>query len=361
MKTLVMKTLDARMNLDLDFARFDRVRALSADADSLTLLDQRALPGSVSYLRMHASMEVAEAIRNLTVRGAPAIGIAGAYGAWLAALEVSGAAWREPLQASLALLREARPTAINLAWAIDQQSQLVRAADSLEHARSDLRALADRLLRDDLAANHRMGLLGAACIEAGSGVLTHCNTGSLATAGFGTALGVIRAAFAQGRLSQIYASETRPWLQGARLTAWELLQDEIPASLVADGAGGLLFSQGKAQWLIVGADRICANGDSANKIGTLSHACAARTFGAKVMVVAPWSTVDLACPTGAEIHIEERSGDELTRYAGTQVSAHGVKAFNPVFDVTPGHLIDLIVTERGVLKPPFAQTLAALA
>jgi methylthioribose-1-phosphate isomerase len=205
-----------------------------------------------------------------------------------------------------------------------------------------------------------MGELGAALIEAGSGVLTHCNTGSLATAGFGTALGVIRAGVAQGRIERVFATETRPWMQGARLTVWELMQDGIDACLIADSAGAHLMSTGAVQWLIVGADRITAHGDVANKIGTLQLAVAARHFGVKVMVVAPWSTVDLSTAHGGEIEIELRDPRELLQHAGQRVVAEGVHAFNPVFDVTPADLIEAIVTERGVLRAPLHEALVGL-
>jgi methylthioribose-1-phosphate isomerase len=197
-----------------------------------------------------------------------------------------------------------------------------------------------------------MGELGAALIPAGSGVLTHCNTGSLATAGFGTALGVIRAGVAQGKIGKVFAGETRPWQQGARLTAWELLQDGIPATLIADSAAAHLMKTGAVQWVIVGADRICANGDTANKIGTYQLAIAARHHGAKFMVVAPSSTVDMATPNGDAIHIEERDPAELLGIGGTRIVAEGVPAWNPVFDVTPAALIDAIVTEKGVIEQP---------
>lgn len=345
----------------IDFDRYDRVRALRASEDALYVLDQRRLPHTQSELCCTTAMQVVECIRTLAVRGAPAIGIAGAYGAWLAAVESEGAGWREQIEAALLALREARPTAVNLAWAIDQQSAVLRACGSREEAIVALHEQARRIEVEDLAANRHMGQLGAALIEAGSGVLTHCNTGSLATAGFGTALGVIRTGVALGKIEQVYAAETRPWLQGARLTLWELLSDGIDARLIADGAGAALLQGGKAQWVITGADRICANGDSANKIGTLAHACAARQFGARMMIVAPWSTVDMATADGSLIHIEERDPSELLEYAGQRVAATGGQAWNPVFDVTPGTLIDAIVTERGVARPPFIGSLAAMA
>lgn len=345
----------------MDLHAHDRVRALRVSADALFLLDQRRLPMQCLELECRTAAEVAAAIANLTVRGAPAIGIAGAYGAWLAVRNAAGPDWRATAAAATMQLRAARPTAVNLAWAIDQQSSLLAAAPDQASAVQALYANAARIHADDLAANHQMGRLGAALIAPGSSVLTHCNTGSLATAGFGTALGVIRAGIAAGHIAQVYAAETRPWLQGARLTLWELLMDGIDARLIADGAGAALLQAGRAQWVITGADRICANGDTANKIGTLAHACAARQFGARMMIVAPWSTVDMATASGEQIEIEERDPAELLEYAGQRVAAPGGKAWNPVFDVTPGTLIDAIVTERGVAHPPFSTSLALLA
>ena len=339
-------------------APFDRVRALRFTSDALELLDQRVLPREQVWLTMHTSDQVAAAITALVVRGAPAIGIAAAYGLVLAAREVSAYAPADRSAAfavQAARLRAARPTAVNLMWAIDRVLFSVGA----EPDPAAVLTLAQRIEAEDLAANYRMAMTGAAYIEPGHGVLTHCNTGSLATAGLGTALGVIRAAYAQGRVNAVYAGETRPWLQGARLTVWELLEDGIPAQLIADGAGAWLLSLKRAHWLIVGADRICANGDTANKIGTLSLAVAARHFGARVMVVAPTSTVDLATPDGSHIHIEERDPRELTEYAGTRTAAPGVNAWNPVFDVTPGNLIDVIVTERGAIEHPTTERMRA--
>jgi methylthioribose-1-phosphate isomerase len=337
---------------------FDRVRALRWTGTALELLDQRLLPRAEQWLTIADAEGTAHAIRDLAVRGAPAIGIAAAYGVVLAARALAatgGTPSRTTLAQPLALLRAARPTAVNLMWALDRMASVLdRGADvaALERA-------ARAIETEDLAANRRMGALGAALIAPGSGVLTHCNTGSLATAGFGTALGVIRAASAGGRLSRVFHTETRPWLQGSRLTAWELQRDGIPARLVADGAGAHLFSSGLAQWLVVGADRITANGDTANKIGTCTLAAAARQFGARVMVVAPSSTVDMATATGAGIHIEQRDPKELLEHAGHRVAADGVDAYNPVFDVTPAGLIDAIVTERGVIEHPDAARMRA--
>ncbi|WP_448481394.1 S-methyl-5-thioribose-1-phosphate isomerase [Pseudoxanthomonas mexicana] len=341
------------MNDTVDYARYDRIRPIRWTGNALELLDQRKLPFVVEYLSCTTSDEVAAAIHDLAVRGAPAIGIAAAWGVVLAAREVMAATPAEAadkLEPALQRLNAARPTAVNLAWALARMRAALKTAGSDWRGVLELEALA--IAEEDLAANRHMGELGAALIGEGSGVLTHCNTGSLATAGFGTALGVIRAGVAQGRIGKVYAGETRPWQQGARLTAWELLQDGIPATLIADSAASHLMKTGAVQWVIVGADRICANGDTANKIGTYQLAIAARHHGAKFMVVAPSSTVDMATPNGDAIHIEERDPGELLGIAGTRTVAEGVPAWNPVFDVTPASLIDAIVTEKGVIEQP---------
>ncbi|MBD9467487.1 S-methyl-5-thioribose-1-phosphate isomerase [Pseudoxanthomonas sp. PXM01] len=341
------------MNDTIDYARYDRIRPIRWTGTALELLDQRKLPFVVEYLACTTSDEVAAAIHDLAVRGAPAIGIAAAWGVVLASREVLAATPAEALEKlepALQRLNDARPTAVNLAWALARMRAALRTAGSDWRGVLELEALA--IAEEDLAANRHMGELGAALIAEGSGVLTHCNTGSLATAGFGTALGVIRAGVAQGRIGKVYAGETRPWQQGARLTAWELQQDGIPATLIADSAASHLMKTGAVQWVVVGADRICANGDTANKIGTYQLAIAARHHGAKFMVVAPSSTVDMATPNGEAIHIEERDPAELLGIGGTRVVADGVAAWNPVFDVTPASLIDAIVTEKGVIEQP---------
>jgi methylthioribose-1-phosphate isomerase len=342
--------------IPIDFDRYDRVRAMRWHSDHLELLDQRVLPGRVEWMNCGTAAAVAQAITDLVVRGAPAIGVAAAYGVVLAARAHGGVPSRAALARELATLRASRPTAVNLFWALDRMGARLDAGASVEALDVEARAIE----AEDLAANRRMGALGAALFAPDSGVLTHCNTGSLATAGFGTALGVIRAGVAAGKISRVFNTETRPWLQGARLTSWELLSDGIPAKLIADGAGAHLFSTGQVQWLVVGADRICANGDSANKIGTCQLAIAARHYGVKVMVVAPSSTVDMATATGADIHIELRTSDELLGYAGTRTVAEGVVAWNPVFDVTPAALIDALVTERGVIEQPDTARMAAV-
>ena len=345
---------------DFDFSRYDRIRPIAWTGQALQLLDQRKLPFVVENVVCRSSDEVAEAITALTVRGAPAIGIAAAWGVVLAAHRVQaadGAAALAALQPAIDRLNASRPTAVNLAWA------LARMRSVLPGAGSDwlavLTAEAEAIAREDLAANHTMGALGASLIAPGSGVLTHCNTGSLATAGFGTALGVIRAGVATGRIDKVYAGETRPWLQGARLTVWELAQDGIAPTLIADSAAAHLMKTGAVQWVIVGADRICANGDTANKIGTYQLAIAARHHGVKFMVVAPSSTVDMSTAHGDEIEIEQRDPGELYGVGGVRTVAEGIAAWNPVFDVVPGELIDAIVTERGVISAPDAKAMAA--
>ncbi|MGY1424902.1 S-methyl-5-thioribose-1-phosphate isomerase [Lysobacter sp. A289] len=336
-----------------DFDRYDRVRPIRWTSDALELLDQRKLPFQVEYVTCHTSDEVFDAIRGLVVRGAPAIGIAAAWGLVLAAREITATDGRqaaEKLAPTIAHLNAARPTAVNLAWALARMRRVLTGAG--EQWRGILAAEAEAITREDLAANRQMGVLGSALIAPGSSVLTHCNTGSLATAGFGTALGVIRAGVAQGRIEQVYAGETRPWLQGARLTAWELQQDGIAPTLIADAAAAHLMKTGKVQWVVVGADRICANGDVANKIGTCQLAISAWHYGVGFMVVAPSSTVDMDTASGDFIHIEERDPDELFGLAGTRTAADGIRAWNPVFDVTAHDLITAIVTERGVIERP---------
>jgi len=345
----------------IDYARFDRIRPIRWTGEAVELLDQRKLPFSVEYLRCDNSASVAQAIATLTVRGAPAIGIAAAWGVVLAARRIkadNGSAALVALQAALEQLRAARPTAVNLAWALERMQQVLThaGADWLHALIHEAKTIAD----EDLAANRKMGELGAALIKSGSGVLTHCNTGSLACAGFGTALGVIRAGYAQQCIARVFATETRPWLQGARLTAWELQQDGIAATLIADSAAAHLMKTGAVQWVIVGADRICANGDTANKIGTYALALAAREHGVKFMVVAASSTIDMNTAHGSAIEIEQRDGDELRSLAGVRTAAEGINTWNPVFDVTEHALIDAIVTECGVITKPNAQHMRAL-
>ena len=349
------------MDTAFDFDRYDHIRPILWTGQALELLDQRKLPFAVEHVACHDSDAVAQAIRDLAVRGAPAIGIAAAWGVVLATRTVEAGDGEQALlklEPALQRLNAARPTAVNLAWALARMRRTLASAgaDWREVAAREARAIAE----EDLAANRHMGALGAALVEPGSGVLTHCNTGSLATAGFGTALGVIRAGMAEGRIARVYAGETRPWLQGARLTVWELQQDGIDATLIADSAAAHLMKTGAVQWVVVGADRICANGDTANKIGTYQLAIAARHHGVKFMVVAPSSTVDLDTADGAQIEIEQRDPGELHGLGGVRTVAEGIAAWNPVFDVTPGSLIDAIVTEKGVVERPDAARMRVL-
>ena len=328
----------------------DTIRAVQWRGNHLRLLDQRRLPHAEVWLDCRGADEVAQAIRDLVVRGAPAIGIAAAWGVVLAAQR------GDDLEAALAGLRAARPTAVNLMWALDRMRARISAGANAQALANEAQTIQD----EDLVANRRMGELGAALIEPGSGVLTHCNTGSLATAGYGTALGVIRAGVAGGRIRHVYAGETRPWLQGARLTMWELARDGIPATLIADSAAAHLMREHRLQWVIVGADRIAANGDVANKIGTYQLAISAKHHGARFMVVAPSSTVDMGTPSGEDIAIELRDPAELLSHAGARTVVEGANAWNPVFDVTPASLIDAIVTERGVIEKPDAESMRAV-
>ncbi len=341
----------------------DRIRAVVWEDGRLKLIDQRRLPAELVYVVLDEVRAVAQAIRDMVVRGAPAIGITAAYAVVLAARARHRAdprGWREAIRADLELLAAARPTAVNLRWAVERMRAVIDACGGGTDPVPRLLAEAERIHAEDIVANRRMGALGAALIAPGSGVLTHCNTGSLATGGFGTALGVVRAAYAGARLRRVYAGETRPWLQGARLTAWELLQDGIPVTLIADAAAAHLMQRGEVQWVIVGADRIAANGDTANKIGTYMLACLARRHGVRFMVVAPTSTVDLATPDGEAIPIEARPPEEVLGFAGCRTAPQGAAAYNPAFDITPAALIDAIVTEKGVVHAPDREKIAAL-
>ncbi len=328
----------------------DTIRAVQWRGDHLRLLDQRLLPAEETWLDCRDYAAVIHAIKDLAVRGAPAIGIAAAWGVVLAAQQ--GA----PMERALAQLRAARPTAVNLMWALDRMKARIAAGADTAALEREAQLIQD----EDLAANRRMGELGAALIAPGSAVMTHCNTGSLATSGYGTALGVIRAGVAAGRIDHVYAGETRPWQQGARLTMWELVRDGIPARLIADSAASHLMKAGEVKWVIVGADRIAANGDTANKIGTYQLAIAARHHGVKFMVVAPSSTVDMATASGDDIDIELRDAAELLSTAGRRTVVEGAQAWNPVFDVTPAALIDAIVTERGVIEHPTLERMQAV-
>ncbi len=339
----------------------DAVRAVVWRENALELLDQRLLPTVERYRRLANAVDVARAIRDMVVRGAPAIGIAAAYGVVLAArarYAEDPERWRLVIGSDLATLAAARPTAVNLCWALRRMERAI--ARSSGDPVVDLLAEARAIHEEDIAANRRMGQLGAALLGERGAVLTHCNTGSLATGGYGTALGVIREGHAAGRVARVYADETRPWLQGARLTAWELVREGIPVTLLADGAAAALMREDKVRWAIVGADRIAANGDVANKIGTYHLAVAARYHAVRFMVVAPSSTVDMSLASGADIPIEQRAAEELLTLGGQPVAAAGAEVWNPSFDVTPAELVDALVTERGVVLAPDGEKIARL-
>ena len=330
-------------------------------AGAVRLLDQTRLPGETTYLQITRVEDLVEAIRALAVRGAPALGVAGALGVVVAMDEGVREGW-EPARVAEAVdrVRTARPTAVNLAWGVDAVRPL------MAQGRDAVLAAALRVKEEDTAANRVLSRLGAdwllARIDRPSlRVLTHCNAGSLATSGWGTALGVVRDLHARGRVEFVYADETRPLLQGARLTAYELAEEGIPHAVEADGAAASTILRGLVDLVVVGADRIAANGDTANKIGTLGLALAAREAGIPFLVAAPWSTVDLATPDGSGIEIEERSGDEVTSLAGVKVAPDGTPGFNPAFDVTPARFVTGIATERGVVEPAAGVEPATLA
>ena len=328
--------------------------------DRLYLLDQRLLPEQESYLELQSAADTAGAIRAMVVRGAPAIGITAAYGVVLAARQNhdgSAGDWPRRLEQDLSLLAASRPTAVNLSWALERMRKCILTLGSGD-PEAPLLAEARRIHQQDVAANHAMGELGAGLIEGPTRVITHCNAGALATGGYGTALGVIRSAFAAGKIERVYADETRPWFQGSRLTAWELTRDRIPVTLMADGAAASRMAQGGIGWVIIGSDRIAANGDVANKIGSYSLALAARHHGVRLMVAAPTSTVDLSVAAGADIPIETRDASELVQCGGKQMAARGAAVWNPVFDVIPADLIDAIVTERGIVHSPDSKKMA---
>ncbi|HEX3774472.1 MAG TPA: S-methyl-5-thioribose-1-phosphate isomerase [Polyangiaceae bacterium] len=346
-------------------SRSSRVETLRFQGGKLELIDQRVLPKEFVYLAYSSAQEVAEAIRSMVVRGAPAIGCAAAYGVALEAIRLAGEtpnARHEGLARAFAVLRESRPTAVNLFWALARMKALLDASLALPAS-----ALAERLLaeahaisRDDVANNRKLGAHGAALLEDGMNVLTHCNAGALATAGHGTALGVIRSAVEAGKRIAMFADETRPFMQGARLTAWELAEDGIPVTLITDNMAGHFMSRGEIQAVIVGADRVAANGDVANKIGTYMVAVLARRHRIPFYVAAPLSTIDLETPNGAAIPIEERDSSEVASVAGVRFAPAGVNARHPAFDVTPAELVTALVTERGVVREPNREQIAAL-
>jgi len=335
------------------------VQPLYWTGKTLKVLDQRQLPEKCVYDEYHNATGVAEAITSMRVRGAPAIGIAAAYGVVLSAYQhysESSEHWLTAVNTDIQKLAASRPTAVNLFAALSKM-QLVLNQTGNDEPLFALLSCAEKIHADDIAANYKMGELGADILANCKGIMTHCNTGALATGGYGTALGVIRSCYRRQPV-KIYAGETRPWLQGARLTVWELMQDNIPVTLIADSAAAWLMKSKAIDWIIVGADRIAANGDTANKIGTYSLAVLARQHGVKLMVVAPTTTIDWELPCGEGIAIEQRQQQELlpSCYQGNAI----VSAWNPVFDVTPSELISVLVTERGIVLNPSEQSMRTL-
>ena len=339
------------------------IKTVEWRTDGVRMLDQRLLPGREIYREYKDYRGVARAIATMVVRGAPAIGVAAAMGVALGLRGYSGEAAARRFDTVARTLKSTRPTAVNLAWAVEQMRATLAQSLTLSAPMlfRRLRARALELHREDIAANQALGRLGAALIESNPvRVLTHCNAGALATAGYGTALGIVRAVREAGKKVSVLADETRPFLQGARLTAWELHKDRIPVTVIADNMAGLVLSQGAVDCVIVGTDRVAANGDVANKIGTYPLAVMARRHRVPFYVAAPLSSVDLECTSGAQIPIEERAADELANFMGRRIVPAGVKIFNPAFDVTPAELVTAIVTEQGVARPPYKATLAAL-
>lgn len=334
------------------------MEAIRWEDSALYLLDQTRLPAAEDWLRYTDYRQVAKAIQTMVVRGAPAIGITAAYAMVLAAQEnACKGDFPAAMSRAKAVLAASRPTAVNLFWALDRMENLwLSAGPDLPRLEEEARAIH----LEDIQMNQAMGLAGAELVPHGARILTHCNAGALATGGYGTALGVIRAAHAQGKVSMVYADETRPLLQGARLTAYELVRDRIPVTLICDDMAGYLMAQGKVDLVVVGCDRMAANGDFANKIGTYSLAVLAKYHGIPFYTALPSSTIDRSIPNGGHIPVEQRGGEEVTGFAGVPTGPVDVQTWNPAFDVTPHELLTAVITERGVLRPPFDRELAGL-
>lgn len=335
------------------------------DSD-IVMIDQRKLPGAEVYVTCRSVNDVAKAIKTMIIRGAPAIGVCAAMGLALGAQRSKATGTKQfttEFQRNSDLLAATRPTAVNLFWAIERMKQSFAdgalAGESVEQLKARLRLEADRIHDDDVASCRAIGALGATLVPAEACILTHCNAGALATAGYGTALGVIRGAVEAGRKVRVLADETRPFLQGARLTAWELVKDGIDTTVITDNMAGAIMRAGDIDLVVVGADRIAANGDTANKIGTYTVAVLAKEHGIPFYVAAPWSTIDLATPYGDAIPIEERAAREVTHVGSVQLAPEGAHVRNPSFDVTPSKYITAIITERGIVQPPFLENLRA--
>ncbi len=340
---------------------------IAREADAVVMIDQRKLPSQEIYVRCRTAAEVARAIRTMVIRGAPAIGVAAAYGLALG-MRKSKATGTQKFAAEFYKLGElmaaTRPTAVNLFWAIDRMKRSfgagAEAGESVGQIQDRLDREAQAIHDEDVASCRAMGAFGAEVVPDDARILTHCNAGALATAGYGTALGVVRGAVDAGKHVAVFADETRPFLQGARLTAWELMKDGIDTTVITDNMAGALMRQGRVNFVVVGADRIAANGDTANKVGTYSVAVLAREHGIPFYIAAPLSTIDLKTADGSGIPIEERAAREVTHVGGAQVAPDGAHVWNPAFDVTPSHLIAGIITEKGICRAPYTDSLARL-
>ena len=333
--------------------------------NAVVLIDQKALPLAEKYIVCKSYKAVIACIKDLTVRGAPAIGVAAAMGAALGAIHLASLSpdkFRKKFYAICDEIAQARPTARNLFWALERMKKIVSHSSQLSQRDivKELIKKAKHICSEDIAINQQMGKNGSRIIVDGDNILTHCNAGALATAGYGTALGVIRAARKQGKKLHVYVDETRPVLQGARLTAWELKKEKIPYTLITDNMAGFLMQQKKIDKIIVGADRIAANGDTANKIGTYSLAVLAQAHGVPLYIAAPLSTIDVSLKTGDSISIEERKSDEVAHLQGTRSAPRGTIVYNPAFDITPARLITAMITEKGILRKPFRASIARL-
>ncbi len=339
---------------------------IAREDDAVVMIDQRKLPAQEVYVRCKTAADVAKAIKTMVIRGAPAIGVAAAMGIALGMRKSKATGTQKfaaEFQSCCDLMAATRPTAVNLFWAIDRMKRTFAAAAQAGESVEQIQDRLDRESRlihdEDVASCRAMGAFGAQVVPADARILTHCNAGALATAGYGTALGVIRGAVEMGKAVSVFADETRPFLQGARLTAWELVRDGIQTTVITDNMSGALMRQGKVNFVVVGADRIAANGDTANKIGTYSVAVLAREHQIPFYVAAPLSTIDLKTPDGDHIPIEERSAKEVTHVGGSQLAPEGALVWNPAFDVTPHHFIAGIITERGIFRAPYTESLAA--
>lgn len=335
------------------------VKTIEWKNDRVVLLDQRVLPHKETYRVCRDYEDVADAIRDMTIRGAPAIGVAAAMGVALGALKAPEKSFDRQFERILQTLGKTRPTAVNLFWALQRMRDVYsehrsRGVDSVKRA---LKEEAQKIYAEDIAANKQLGKNGASLLRNAKQIMTHCNAGALATAGYGTALGVLRALKESGKQFEVFVNETRPFLQGARLTAWELAKEKIPATLITDSMAGYLMQKGRVDAVVVGCDRVAANGDVANKIGTYTIAVLAKRHGIPFYVAGPTSSIDLNCPSGKDIPIEQRDPKEVSHIFGKPLAPKGMKVFNPAFDVTSQELISAIITEKGVISPPYQQNI----